>query len=76
MPNPRRDIDRLYLINHTVLMEVRRTDVFDKWLKNLSGTVGKFMIDARIRQSEEGPFDDVKHVGGNVFEMWIHRSPG
>ena len=57
-------------------MEIRRTDIFDKWLKKLSDTVGKFMIDARIRRLEEGLFGDVKHVGDGVFEMRIHHGPG
>ena len=57
-------------------MEIRRTDIFDKCLKKLSDTVGKFMIDARIRRMEEGLFGDVKHVGNGVFEMRIHHGPG
>jgi len=57
-------------------MEIRRTDVFDKWLSNLSDTVGKFMIDARIRRLEDGLFGDAKHVGDGVFELRIHRGPG
>ncbi|MCL2306322.1 MAG: type II toxin-antitoxin system RelE/ParE family toxin [Planctomycetaceae bacterium] len=51
-------------------------DTFDKWLKKLSTTVGKFMIDARIRRLEEGLFGDVKHVGDGVFEMRVHHGPG
>jgi len=57
-------------------MEIRRTNAFDKWLKNLSDTVGKFVIDARIRRLEEGVFGDTKHVGDGVFEMRIHHGPG
>ncbi|MCL2622703.1 MAG: type II toxin-antitoxin system RelE/ParE family toxin [Planctomycetaceae bacterium] len=57
-------------------MEIRRSDIFDKWLKNLADTVGKFKIDARIRRLEEGLFGDVKHVGGGVFEMRVHHGPG
>ena len=57
-------------------MEIRTTNVFDKWLKNLSDTVGKFMIDARIRRLGEGGFGDVKSVGDGVFEMRVHHGPG
>jgi len=57
-------------------MEIRTTDIFDKWLRNLADTVGKFRIDARIRLLEEGAFGDVKHVGGNVYEMRVHHGPG
>jgi len=57
-------------------MEILRTDVFDKWLKNLPDTVGKFKIDSRIRRFEEGFFGDVKHVGNGVFEMRVHHGPG
>jgi len=42
-------IDRLYFISYTI-MEIHRTDIFDKWIKNLADTVGKFKIDARIRR--------------------------
>jgi putative addiction module killer protein len=57
-------------------VDIRTTDIFDKWLKNLADTVGKFKIDARIRRLEEGVFGDVKHVGGGVFEMRVHHGPG
>ena len=69
-------LDKLYFISYTALMEIRRTNAFDKWLKNLSDTVGKFVIDARIRRLEEGVFGDTKHVGDGVFEMRIHHGPG
>ena len=57
-------------------MEIRRTDIFDKWFKNLSDKVGKFMIDSRIRRLEEGVVGDVKHVGYGVIKMRIHHGPG
>jgi putative addiction module killer protein len=57
-------------------MEIHRTDIFDKWMKRLNDTVGKFVIDARIRRLEEGVFGDVQSVGGGVTEMRIHHGPG
>jgi putative addiction module killer protein len=57
-------------------MEVRTTDVFDKWLDNLADTVARTRIDIRIRRMQQGAFGDVKHVGEGVFEMRVHCGPG
>jgi putative addiction module killer protein len=57
-------------------MEVRTTDFFDKWLKNLSDVVAQSLIDKRINRLEKGSFGDVKHVGGGVVEIRIHHGPG
>ncbi len=56
--------------------EFQRTDVFDKWLKDLRDPVGKARIVHRIRSAEAGNFGDCESVGDGISEMRIHYGPG
>jgi putative addiction module killer protein len=58
------------------MLEVRTTEVFDKWLKGLRDHAGKAKITARIRRLGQGNPGDVKPVSGGISEMRIHSGPG
>ena len=59
-----------------VMFEIRETDRFKTWLKNLKDRRAVIKIVARIRRIELGNLGDVKPVGENVSEMRIHYGPG
>jgi len=49
---------------------------FDEWLDDLSDTVGKGQIEARLDHFEEGLFGDCKLLDEGVWEARIHYGPG
>jgi putative addiction module killer protein len=51
------------------MFEVRRTDEFVEWLKDLRDVSAKARIAKRIDRIAEGNFGDTKSVGGNVSEL-------
>ena len=57
-------------------MEVRRTDVFIDWLRNLRDARAVAKIAMRIKRIAEGNFGDSAPVGENVSELRIHYGPG
>lgn len=58
------------------MIEVRTTEVFDKWLTNLKDRKAKARIQARIDRVEMGNFGDVSPVGEGVSELRIFHEPG
>jgi putative addiction module killer protein len=58
------------------MKEMRRTDSFEKWLKNLKDRVGKALILKRIDRLASGNPGDVKPVGEGCSEMRIDYGPG
>lgn len=58
------------------MIEVRITEVFDKWLTNLKDRKAKARIQARIDRVEMGNFGDVSPVGEGVSELRIFCGPG
>ena len=58
------------------VMEIRRTDEFDKWLKKLRDDQARFRILVRITRLSFGNPGDVKPVGDGVSEMRIPCGPG
>lgn len=51
------------------MIEIHKTDLFDKWMKNLKDRRAKARIEVRIRRlSLENP-GDVKPVGEGVSEL-------
>jgi putative addiction module killer protein len=57
-------------------MDVRQTETFRSWLRNLRDDQAKARIVARIRRLEQGNPGDVAPVGAGVSEMRIHHGPG
>jgi len=58
------------------MVEIRQTDVFSKWLRNLRDIRARARVQARIDRLESGNPGDVMPVGSGVSEMRIHYGPG
>ena len=57
-------------------MEIRKTDVFKKWMKTLKDTMVKARIDHRIDRLSRGNPGDVQPIGEGCSEMRIDYGPG
>lgn len=58
------------------MIEVRQTDHFAKWLRELRDLRAKARIQARIDRLELGNRGDIKPVGEGVAEMRVDFGPG
>jgi len=58
------------------MKEIRKSDTFIKWLKNLNDKTGKFLIASRISRLREGNPGDTKSAGEGIVEMRIHYGVG
>ncbi len=58
------------------MMEIRKTEIFSKWLDGLRDRRAKARIQARIDRVEMGNFGDVAPVGEGVSELRIFYGPG
>ena len=58
------------------MAEIRRTDIFAKWLDSLSDLHARARVLARIDRLADGNPGDVKPVGAGVSEMRIDYGPG
>lgn len=65
-------------LNYTFLMriEVRQTETFRKWRKNLKDRRALFSIASRLDRLALGYMGDVRSVGDGISEMRIHHGPG
>jgi putative addiction module killer protein len=59
-----------------LVIEVRQTEIFARWLANLRDGQARARINARIRRLSVGNFGDAKPLGGGVSEMRIDYGPG
>jgi putative addiction module killer protein len=58
------------------MVEVRKTDEFDSWLKDLKDQRAKAKILVRIQRLEAGNPGQVNNVGDGISEMKIDSGPG
>jgi putative addiction module killer protein len=58
------------------MVEIRKTDLFAKWLNNLRDIQAKARVLVRIERLASGNAGDVKPVGEGVSEMRINYGPG
>ena len=58
------------------MYEIRKTDVFVRWLDNLGDRRGRAKILARLDRVAEGNLGDTKPVGEGVAELRIPFGPG
>ena len=58
------------------MVEVIRTDDFDKWLRKLKDRVGRLRIVERLDRLASGNPGDVKQVGHGVWELRLMFGPG
>ena len=57
-------------------MEIRKTEVFAKWIDGLRDIRGRAQVQARIERLAAGNPGDVQPVGEGVSELRIHFGPG
>jgi putative addiction module killer protein len=57
-------------------MTVRKTGVFEKWLRKLRDRTARGLILTRIDRLEDGNPGDVKPAGEGISEMRIDHGPG
>lgn len=58
------------------MIEVRKTDVYVKWLDKLRDIPARARILARVERQTAGNPGDVKAVGEGVSELRINYGPG
>ncbi len=58
------------------MIEVRQTDVYDRWFRRLRDREAKARILIRIHRLALGNPGDVRPVGGGVSELRIDYGPG
>jgi putative addiction module killer protein len=58
------------------MIEIRKTEIFAKWIDDLQDLRGRARIQARIERLAMGNPGDVKTVGEGVSEMRIDHGPG
>ena len=59
-----------------VMIEIRKTEVFSKWLDGLHDIRARARILVRIERLASGNPGDVKSVGEGVAELRINYGPG
>lgn len=57
-------------------MDIRKTEVFSKWLDGLRDIQARARVLARIDRLAQGNAGDVRSVGEAVSELRIHYGPG
>lgn len=58
------------------MIEIIKTDIFDRWLNQLRDARAKARVQTRIRRLSLGNPGDVKPVGEGVSELRIDYGPG
>jgi putative addiction module killer protein len=58
------------------MVEVRRTEVFDRWLKNLRDAQAKARIQIRLDRLNRGLIGDVRDIGQGLSELRVDYGPG
>ncbi|MDD2274141.1 MAG: type II toxin-antitoxin system RelE/ParE family toxin [Desulfuromonadaceae bacterium] len=58
------------------MVEIRKTELFAKWIDNLRDAQAKARVLVRIERLASGNAGDVKPVGEGISEMRIDYGPG
>ena len=58
------------------MVEIRKTELFAKWIDNLRDVQAKARVLVRIERLASGNAGDVKPVGEGISEMRIDHGPG
>lgn len=68
----------MYPLGYTslVVIELRKTDVFARWLDRLRDIRARARVQARIERLAAGHAGDVRPVGEGVSELRIDYGPG
>ena len=58
------------------MVEIIRSDTFDRWLRKLRDSQAKARVEMRIRRLSLGNAGDVQPIGEGLSEMRIDHGPG
>ena len=58
------------------MLEIYRSETFDRWLRELRDIRARAQVEARILRLSRGNPGDAKSVASGVSEMRIHYGPG
>ncbi|ATA51790.1 type II toxin-antitoxin system RelE/ParE family toxin (plasmid) [Vibrio anguillarum] len=58
------------------MFTIKRTQLFDDWLKTLKDAQARGAITARVQRLTQGLSGDVKPVGSGISELRIHVGKG
>jgi len=58
------------------MIEIRQTDVFERWFAALKDVNARARINIRIRRLTLGNFGDVQPIGSGLSELRIDYGPG
>jgi putative addiction module killer protein len=58
------------------MVEIRKTEIFARWIDDLGDLKGRARILARVERLASGNAGDVKPVGEGVSELRIDSGPG
>lgn len=58
------------------MIEIIKTDIFDRWLHDMRDIRAKARVETRIRRLSLGNPGDVKPVGEGISELRIDYGPG
>ena len=64
------------ILSDTPVFEIRQTEAFEKWLRDLRDMRAKARILVRIDSARLGNLGDTRSVGDRVSEMRIDVGPG
>ena len=59
-----------------MVLQIRKTDVYAKWIDNLRDLQGRARILVRVERLAAGNPGDVKPVGNGVAELRVQFGPG
>ena len=58
------------------MVEIIKSDTFDRWLRKLRDPHAKARVEVRIRRLSLGNAGDVRPIGGGLSEIRIDHGPG
>jgi putative addiction module killer protein len=58
------------------MIEIRSTEIFDRWMRKLRDPNARARIQIRIDRLQRGLFGDVKDIGQGLSELRIDYGPG
>jgi len=58
------------------MFSVRKTEIFDNWIRKLKDRTGRAIINARILRLSHGNYGDTKYLGDGINELRIDFGPG
>jgi putative addiction module killer protein len=58
------------------MIKVRRTEIFDRWMRKLRDPNARARIQIRLDRLTRGLFGDVKDIGQGLSELRIDYGPG